>query len=354
MPTLSRSLLAAATLLAGHTAQAQCTFVPTVTPNNLMLCPNTQDTLRTQVYDAYQWYKDGNLIPGATQRTLVVDQYADAGSQFSVEATLNGCTARSAQVLVDGWVFAGLTVMSSGNFAIDPSDGHTILCDSTALHPRDTIRFEVMQPYTSNVKWYRNNQPIVGATQPVLVVTQSGTYSVEGSPASCPTFVRTSLPLDVEVRRPSVPTISLQGTQLVATPAPGVTFSRHEWYRNGVQVSGATSATLTPPGPGSYRVQGDDGICWAVSDVFHYPPLGLPTDRPTTTARFFPNPVTDVLHVEATSPVGLTIRDAAGRLVMSFSEASQLNVRPLPAGLYFLSLTDRQGRLIRVEKLMKQ
>ena len=59
-------------------AKAQCNYVPTVYPADLILCPNATDTLWTQVYDSYQWYKDDSLIQGATNRYYVVDQYWDA------------------------------------------------------------------------------------------------------------------------------------------------------------------------------------------------------------------------------------------------------------------------------------
>src|SRR5215510_8040249 len=86
-------------------ANAQCPFDPTVTPNNLILCPNESDTLWTQVYDSYQWYKDGNLIPGATNQYYVVNAFTDGGSYFAVSATASSCTEMSPQVLVDGWAF---------------------------------------------------------------------------------------------------------------------------------------------------------------------------------------------------------------------------------------------------------
>lgn len=353
MLTSSRILLTAALLAIGCTARAQCTFTPTVTPSNLIMCPNTQDTLRTQAYDSYQWYKDGNPIAGATRQTLPIDQFTDAGSQFSVEATQNGCTEMSAQVLVDGWVFAGLTVMSSGNFATDPQDGHAIICDSSALHPRDTVTFELLQPYNTNVQWYRNGQPISGANSVKLEVTESGIYEVEGAPAVCPRFSSRSLPLEVELRRPLPPGITLNGGQLVIVPPTGVTYSRYEWYCNGVQVPGATGSTLSPPNVGSYRVQGDDGMCWAVSDAFPFLIAGLSPTLPNAAIRLYPNPAGEELLIESATPLTATLRTLAGTLVLHQPHAQRLDLRALPAGLYFVHLTDATGRVVRVEKLVK-
>ena len=67
-------------MTASMVIKAQCPFTPTISPSTLILCPNESGTLATQVYDAYQWYKDGSPIAGATEQTLAVEQWADAGS----------------------------------------------------------------------------------------------------------------------------------------------------------------------------------------------------------------------------------------------------------------------------------
>lgn len=354
MALVSRLLLGAALLSAAPAAYAQCSFTPTVTPANLILCPQAQDTLRTQTYDAYQWYKDGQPIAGATQPFYVVEQFRDAGSQFSVEATLGGCTEQSAQVLVDGWVFAGLTVMSSGDFATDPNDGHPIICDSSALHPRDTVVFEVMQPYTTNVQWFRNNVLLPGATQPELRVTDAGTYEVEGAPAVCTSFRQRSLPLDVELRRPQSPVVALTSGQLVGTPPSGVTYRAWQWFRDSVAVAGATNPALVPPGPGAYRVQGDDGFCWAVSASFRFPVMGVENSLESVGIRFFPNPATSTLVIEAAERFELTLRTTTGAVAAHYPVAPQMvDIRALPDGLYFAHFTSAHGQQLRPVKLVK-
>jgi hypothetical protein len=58
----------------------------------------------------------------------------------------------------------------------------------------------MMSPNTTNITWYDNGNPIPGETDPVLIVTEAGSYTVSGSPAECPDFVQTmGIPLDVVV-----------------------------------------------------------------------------------------------------------------------------------------------------------
>lgn len=166
---------------------AQCPFNPTITPANLILCPNESDTLWTEVYDSYQWYKDGNIIPGATDQFLVVDAFNYGGSMVSVEATLSSCTEMSPQVLVDGWVFLLPVVQSTGNYTFDGSD--FLVCVG------DTIFFELLQPYDTNVQWTENSSPIAGATANLLfltsaVVSSTKDYNVCGAPSICPNFIQ--------------------------------------------------------------------------------------------------------------------------------------------------------------------
>ena len=116
----ARTTLLIIGMSAAVAATAQCPFTPTILPSDLILCPNESGTLTTQVYDAYQWNKDGSPISGATGQTLTVDQWADAGSSFTVSATLDGCTEMSAPVLVDGWVFLLPYVMHGGDEPMGP------------------------------------------------------------------------------------------------------------------------------------------------------------------------------------------------------------------------------------------
>lgn len=163
-------------------ASAQCAFDPTITPSAPILCPNESDTLWTQQYDSYQWYKNNVAIPGATNQFLVVSAAQDAGYNFSVEATLNACTEMSPQVLVDSWVFAGATVMTDGPFTVD-SMGNFMVCAG------DTLLLILMSPYTVNIQWFNNNAPLQGQTNDTLIVTYTGNYTVQGSPAICPNYV---------------------------------------------------------------------------------------------------------------------------------------------------------------------
>lgn len=76
-----------------------CAHTNTIYPD-LLLCPDATDTIWTQTADSYQWCDFyGVPIPGAT------NQYMVAGpGEYSVLTTVNGCTERSPQAIVDSYL----------------------------------------------------------------------------------------------------------------------------------------------------------------------------------------------------------------------------------------------------------
>lgn len=193
---MKRLVVIIASIFLFQVVYAQCPFDPTI-EGELILCPNSSATLSTQNYDAYQWHKreysapTSSPIPGDTLQTISVNNPDDVLYYFSVEATLDGCTEFSPEVLVDGWVFLPVFVISTGDFTIG-DNGESIVCIG------DTMFFTLGLPYTANITWYRNGNPIPGETSTVLPVTSSGQYTVTAAPGICPDFIQ-SLGLTLEV-----------------------------------------------------------------------------------------------------------------------------------------------------------
>lgn len=112
----------------------------------------------------------------------MVSAAQDVGYNFSLEATLNACMEMSPPVLADSLVFAGDTVMMDGPFTVN-SMGNFLVCAG------DTLLLIVMSPYTVNIQWFNNSTPLQGQTNDTLIVTYTGNYTVQGSPAICPNYI---------------------------------------------------------------------------------------------------------------------------------------------------------------------
>ncbi len=160
---------------------------PTIAGDSL-LCPNSTGLLTTQPYDTYQWFVryfgSSTITPisGANSQTLVIDYSTYAASYLSVEVTLGANDYVSPEFFVDGYAFAGFTVASSGNFTIGPL-GESVLC------PGDTMFFQVMLPFDTNITWYQNGDTIPGINSTILTVTTAGNYYVTGAPSVCPAYI---------------------------------------------------------------------------------------------------------------------------------------------------------------------
>jgi Secretion system C-terminal sorting domain len=166
------------------------TFAQTPTVfGDTMLCPNGTGLVSTQTYDSYQWFvryfgsSTTTAIPGANSQSLVIDYGNYAASYLSVEVTLGGNDSISPEFFVDGYAFAGFTVASSGDFTIGPL-GESVLC------PGDTMYFEVLLPYDTNITWLLDGDTIPGITSTILTVTGPGNYYVTGAPSVCPDFIQ--------------------------------------------------------------------------------------------------------------------------------------------------------------------
>ena len=310
-------------------------FTPTITPTNLILCPNESDTLWTQVYDSYQWYKDGVAIPGANQQYLVVDYFNDAGYYFKVEVDSAGFFETSDSVLVDGWAFLPVFVIQEGQFVPGPT-GEMLMC------PGDTVYLILGLPYDTNIQWTENGNVIPGATNDTLVVTQSGLYHVTGSPSQCPNYVQGLFDdITVIVQGPPMPVISLTGNNL--TTQAGYTY---QWYHDGNPLS-INSNTIPLQGPGTYTVTITDANgCTAESNPFVVTSVIENPLSGTVSVNY--NSSTQTLHISRSNSTNETefyILDALGRVIadeimvkgVSQSEIQLQSVKP---GIYFVKTSD--------------
>src|SRR6478735_7943458 len=219
-----------------------------------VLCPNAGSVLHTQkIYDTYQWYvrdyfsDEKVLIPGATTNELAIDN-DDILKYFSVEVSLRNMKRSSDEKLIDGLVFIPPSVKSGGEFKNGPG--------FFVLNEGDTGVFTLLQPYNTNITWYKNGQPIEGATGNKLLVITAGTYTVKGAPADCPDYIQyLGVDLVVKVRKKSNQLPVITGDTLLCPDSKGTLatqegYDSYQWYKRfyGTNkkkaVAGATSNTL--------------------------------------------------------------------------------------------------------------
>ncbi len=322
---------------------AQCNLNPIIKPDNLILCPNTQDTIYvTQEFDSYQWYKLNKPIAGATQRYLVVDAYADAGYLFKVAVTKNGCTDTSKKVLVDGYAFVSPVTVTNGNSSyFDVNNQVSVFCKN------EPVSLYFPEPYNTNVQWYNNGVAIPGANSQTYNVTENGSYTVTGSPAVCPNFTECQcIPVSIAIDKFSV-SIDRSCDSLVASK--GASF---QWYQNGNPIAGATNKYFMPAKRGLYSVEATDRYnCSSKSETVYY--------TPKNKIVISPNPAQSFITLQVTTDDGsqIVILDLYGNRriqVAATGNNQRVSVANLTTGTYVLHLLDRKGNTLATKKFMKK
>ncbi len=333
-------------MTASMVIKAQCPFTPTISPSTLILCPNESGTLATQVYDAYQWYKDGSPIAGATEQTLAVEQWADAGSNFTISATLGGCTEVSASVLVDGWMFLLPYVIHGGDEPIGTGpNGEALYCEG------DTMTLTLSPGYTENIQWSNNGVaiPAPEGSSPVLQVTASGAYTVSGAPTVCPNYI---MGVGVEVvatfTPPMQPDIVAGDGQICVYPVGNST----QWYLNGVPAGNTDCIDVTSPG--TYSAFVDYGTdCQVLSEPYFS--TGINSHH-MEAPRVSPIPAASAVSVNWPASVlpqsTWILLDMTGRVLSSGavpqSGNTNVDVSKLAAGNYVLASSDKSWSPIRI------
>lgn len=215
--------------------------------------------------------------------------------------------------------------------------------------------------FSDHLQWYLDTLALFGEIAPSLTVTEPGYYyATYTSDDGC---ISQSTPVTVDqLPLPAPPAFHAEGNELVlndSTQLPG-NYSL-QWFHNGSLVTGATglSHCNTIPGTSLYTLQVTDGTTGCTRTFS----LGVTLDpgQNCSTAYngvyasdewlVFPNPTDGLINIrlpEETRGMQLLVQllSAAGQVVlqqMLVGEGSQVDMRRLPAGVYFMQVQFEHG-----------
>lgn len=260
-------------------------FVPSATPPSITIDPQDQAAFVSQSATfnvlaagtaplSYQWLFNTNTVLDAqtnSDLTLTNLQVSDAG-MYSVVVTnsYGSVTSEVAQLTVN---------LPTAPSIVTQPQSQTVLPGQSAIF---TVAAGGSQPLS--YRWYFNtNTPLPNATDETLIVTnvgpdEVGTYSVIISNfVSSIASTNAVLSLNTD---PVAPVFSVQpasqvvGVGGIASFTPTVTGTapiEFQWRKNGVPISGATSASLTltnvqSTNNGSYTLSATNSVGVVVSD----------------------------------------------------------------------------------------
>ncbi len=176
----------------------------------------------------------------------------------------------------------------------------------------------------------------------------AGVYSVTATDAlGCSRVLS-----DIVIGQPDsiVVNLSLDGATLTADGG----FVFYQWYLDDNLLPDASDAVLTATETGVYRVEViDEDGCTGVSESVPVTINALPADLGLARVRLSPNPFRETLRLEldaqSAGPCRISILDAEGRIIQSFSEnvdrrwSRRLSTSAWPDGMYWVRL-EKNGR----------
>lgn len=187
----------------------------------------------------YQWYKNNDVISGATSATYT----AISSGAYTVRVAA-GATCQSTS--------------SAVNITVNPSPSATLTTTgSLNFCSGSSVKFDASTGTGYSYQWYQDGDPILNATQSTYSATTSGTYNVQVTLGSCNASSEfktvTVLPRPAVAVTPASSTIEKFQTQtLTATGA-----SQYNWSSLPDMVSStATTGTYRPLSTTTYTVEG--------------------------------------------------------------------------------------------------
>lgn len=139
------------------------------------------------------------------------------------------------------------------------------------------------------------------------------------------------------------------------TLGTGQRYSTYQWMLNDSVIPGADDSTYTVLENGVYQViVSDENGCIDTSDTYTIDNVDIrSTGDLRNQVSIYPNPGSEVLHIDAPIRIEVAIFTVEGRLMKSEAYKNPINISELAKGLYLLQITDEKGKWIKTEKFVK-
>lgn len=149
------------------------------------------------------------------------------------------------------------------------------------------------------------------------------------------------------------PLVSINAFQLGTVDS----YYSYQWLLEGLPIEGATDRYYDVKANGNYRVViFTESGCVDTSEVYpvtNYTNSIGDVNGLAAQIKVYPNPVKDLVHIDAPIAVDVLISSIEGKLIREVKGARDIAVESLAEGVYFLQLRDPQGQLIKVVKILK-
>jgi len=206
---------------------------------------NLYEGFQWNSFPAYQWYRNGTIINGATSYNFNATQAGD----YVLKVTAPCWNNFTYVDYYTNWI----TVTNNGGIAPNPSvsaGGPTTFCQGS------NVNLTEVTGVGWTYQWQKNNVNISGATNSTYQATTSGSYLCNVS-NSCGTFPSNTIVVTVQPTASTITATTLAicgGNPVTFTSSSAGSGGTYQWKLNGSSLGGATQQTYTTSlgTPGNY------------------------------------------------------------------------------------------------------
>ena len=302
----------------------------TINPDKPFIIWNGADLQTIWGYYSYQWYLNGNAIPGADEQIF----YPTQTGLYKVVIEDYGCNNISEEYNLNC------------NFIDVP----------TPVINWDGTKLIIVSEYQS-YQWYLNGNPINGSDTNFILPAEFGKYTVTVAGTLKCTTTSGEFVFSCDVAEPTKPWVDWNGTQFFTAAG----YAHYQWYQNDTAIAGATSNTYTPGTTqfGDYKVAVTNNFnCSNTSDSKPYRFTALNDIMlGDATFRYYPNPVGTTLFIDVSlvsnKKMTALLYDLSGKKLKQQvlkQGQNQIQLEQLNSGLYQLEV--QYGSERRVMKVV--
>jgi hypothetical protein len=178
--------------------------------------------------------------------------------------------------------------------------------------------------------------------------TAAGTYKqILTNSAGCDSTIT----LYLEISNPEA-IISVNGFMLSTT----MRFVTYQWIKDGTAIDGATDSTYLVTENARYQVAvTNEHGCPDTSAFYTVTNVGI-DDKNGIAAqiKIYPNPAGNDIYITSPVAVNAVLTTLEGKHVMRADDVQSLSLRGLSGGVYFLRILDKENKLIKTDKIIKE
>ncbi len=134
-------------------------------------------------------------------------------------------------------------------------------------------------------------------------------------------------------------------------------YSSYQWLKNGEPIADATESRLYISQSGHYQViVTNEYGCTDTSEVYAITfPLAIDETAAIRSAiKIYPNPTQDKLCIQSPISINIVLTGIDGRILTTEKNATILSLKGYAEGVYFIRITDAEGKLIKTDKVIKK